>query len=202
MLKHIILGLFLISLMALPVQAAHVSLPPIPSNQIITGDSGAYQWVWIAPCAPPDGDGCSLKHGVEGYGFGAPTTTAQWTESFTGYQDMYTSFINFNTLPFATALCSASLFSQEHTECSPGDLNAGAIWRSPFAPPVTADLRTSSSAESFWLRATPGFVPPVVNPPVVVVTPVDPVAVPEPSTALLLGIVIAVVGMLRVKKIV
>ena len=174
--KSLLLGL-LFSLLG--VASVH-ALPILPQTLIVPGNSGAWEWVWIAPCAPPDGLGCSLKPGVEAYGFSAPTTTAQWTESFTGYPGMFAAFIDFS-LP--ATICAAGYFSQEHTVCHAGDLQAGAIWRSPFAPPVFADFRTSPSAESFWVRAAATLPPPVV-----------PVPVPEGHGAIVLGLGLSVVG--------
>lgn len=176
--------LFGILLSVLCVASVH-ALPILPQDRIVTGTSGAWEWVWIAPCAPPDGFGCSLKPGVEAYGFSAPTTTAQWTESFAGYLGMFNAFIDFTTRPFATTRCSATFFSQEHTVCHAGDLQVGAIWLSPFAPPAFADFRTSPSAESFWVRAAATPQP---------VVPVVPASVPEGHGIVLLMLGLSVVG--------
>jgi hypothetical protein len=142
----------------------------LPADLIVTGNSGAWEWVWVSPCAEVR-ENCSLIPGVEAlYGFSAPTSDVQWTTSFTGYADLLAQFMDFTTTT-PVARCAAPFFSQDFTECNIGDLQAGAVWHAPFLPATFVD---NDAAELFWLRAAVATPPSVVS---------------EPSTGLLMSIV-------------
>lgn len=180
MLKHMLLGLGAASLLvvvtAMPVQAAAI-LPPGLQELIVTGNSGEWEWVWASPC-PEGRPSCSFEPNAEAYGFVTPTS-AQWTNSFTGYSQLFDAFTDPVPGGFFTGKCAYDYFSSDFlgAPCQTGDLQKGAVWQAPYpaiTPPGT-DFSTSLSAEVFWVRAN-GSVPPDPNG-----------SLPEPSSLFLLG---------------
>ena len=178
MFKHMLLGLGAASLLvvatAMPVQALPLA-GPLPDRLIVTGSSGAWEWVWVSPCAE-EAVGKSCSFGTEHYGFAAPATDAQWTESFAGYSAMSNAFTDPNNgTPILR--CATPYFSQDYTDCHDGDLAMGVVRQAPYVPPGVppgTDLRGSFGAEVFWVRASSS-------------TPEQPSSLPEPSSLLLLG---------------
>ncbi len=179
MLKHILLGLGAASLLvvvtALPVQATHLNGKELPTSLIVTGNNGAWEWAWVSPCTD-DLAGRKCSFGTENYGFAAPVSDAQWTNSFTDLPDLIGAFIDFTNL---TTKCAAPYFSQDYETCNTGDFNMGVIWQSPFPSLVTdgtlgVDPTQHPGAEVLWVRASGA-------------TPEPPSSLPEPSSLLLLG---------------
>ena len=186
MFKHMLLGLGAASLLAvtaMPVQAAAI-LPDGLSDLIVTGKNRQWEWVWVSPCFDVDGGKCSFKDGVEAYGFALPDSVTQWTDSFDGFRDgsnsMVSAFTFISSSGTPTPICATSYFSQDYTECNPGDLNQGFVWQAPFdrvtADTTVPDPTSNLNAEVFWVRKS-------VNSSV----PEPPSSLPEPSSLLLLG---------------
>ncbi|NOS82411.1 MAG: PEP-CTERM sorting domain-containing protein [Nitrospira sp.] len=179
MLKHILLGLGAASLLvvvtALPVQATHLTGKDLPPDLIVTGNNGAWEWVWVSPCTD-DAEGRKCSFGTENYGFAAPVSEAQWKESFTDFHDLIPEFIDFNN---STTKCAASYFSQDYHECNNGEFIQGVIWQAPFPkialdPTLGSDPSKNLGAEVLWVREKRAI-------------PEPPSSLPEPSSLLLLG---------------
>jgi hypothetical protein len=185
MLKQMLLGLgaatLLVVVTAMPVQAAPI-LPPELQELIVT--RGGWDWVWVSPCVENSkGEGCSFIDGVQAYGFGPPTSTTQWTDSFgpvtgPGYLNVQIAFTGPPSGPAGN--CAYKFFSNEYDPdegCHTGDLGKGAILGSPY-PAIeegtNLDLTKSPVAEELWVKAYEGQPPPNGS-------------LPEPSSLLLLG---------------
>jgi PEP-CTERM motif len=199
MLKPMLLGLgaasLLVVMTAMPVQAAHINLPPPDPSDIVNvlGTDGiSYQWVWASPCPgyqpncdsegdliddnndngfPDAGDGS-----IHGFTY---ASADQWNASFTSLIALENAFtfvdpVNGLFDPVSgmkiSTLCAAASFVHDplNGTCNLNEIRFGNIWNSP--------LRTTSD-----LPSTPDtFLVSVSGSPV-------PGSVPEPSSLLLLG---------------
>ncbi len=153
--------LFVIAvLLCAPVFAGMFAGMDPPASLLVT--RGGYQWAWASPCAPV-APSCDVNRPLQmHHGFFLPSE-ADWLASFSSLQDVYDAFH-----PGGQQLCAASYFSSPWDHCDSADLQNGFVWNLPAAWGAQSD----ANVDTFVVRSAGGPVGPVV---------------PEPSTMLLLG---------------
>ena len=131
--------------------ADHMAGIDPPDSLIVT--RGLLEWVWAAPVSPDGNHPSALGPLVLHHGWSLPTLD-QWNLSFTGLTDLSNAF-QAETSP----LCAAEYFGGDgFDDCNPGDVfgfQGYAVWGAPTTGGWTGNLSTSTSAETFLVRAVP-----------------------------------------------